>query len=165
MVRFLATLLAGALRPSPARRCFRALFPNRPSRFKKAAASLGIQEKPAAAPNDLHSKRSALGRRSGRGEKRDGEALQAVAAFRQSGGDPFVAAERAAWLYYLKGAYTEAEQAYTNAARLHSAALNPALGLLNVAEAMKDPKRIRAAAEAVMRMRAAELPRQYGGRQ
>jgi cytochrome c-type biogenesis protein CcmH/NrfG len=52
----------------------------------------------------------------------------------------------------LKGAYPEAEQAYGNANRLHSAALNPVLGLLNVAEAMKDGARIQRAAEAVLRV-------------
>jgi tetratricopeptide (TPR) repeat protein len=80
------------------------------------------------------------------------DALKQVAAYQQSGGDPFIASLRAGWLYYLKGAYAEAEQSYATANRLHPGALNPVLGLLNVAEAMKDQTRIQRTAEAVLRV-------------
>ena len=87
-----------------------------------------------------------------------------MVAYQQSGGDAFVASERAGWLYYLKGAYPEAERAYLNANKLHAAALNPVLGLLNVAEAMKDKGRMRWAAEAVLKADPSKLSGQYGGR-
>ena len=63
--------------------------------------------------------------------------LKEVAAFQKSGGDAFVASVRSGWLYYLKGAHSEAEQSYGNANRIHPTAMNPVIGLLNVAEAMK----------------------------
>ena len=154
MIRFLATLLAGAALALCSAAVFPRIVPHSPVAVQNAAASLGIQQKPAATTPGISFTQTGPLSSAAQAEsnKKYDEALQAVIAFRQSGGDAFVAAERMGWLYYLKGAYPEAEQAYTAATRLHSAALNPALGLLNVAEAMKDGRRIRAAADAVMRI-------------
>lgn len=158
MIRSLALLLIGFLGGVVYDKFLPQAVPATPAVIQNVAASLGLKEAPSAAPVALvapaaYASTGPLSASIQAEKSKDyDEALKQVAAYQQAGGDPFVAAVRAGWLYYLKGAYPEAEQAYANAYRMHSAALNPVLGLLNVAEAMKDPARIQRAAEAVLRI-------------
>ena len=80
------------------------------------------------------------------------EALKQLAGFQKEGGDPFMTAMRSGWLCNLKGNYPQAEQAYNAASKVQPTAINPLLGLLTVAQAMQDPKRIEHAAEALFRI-------------
>ena len=80
------------------------------------------------------------------------EALKQVLAFQRAGGDSFMSSLRSGWLCYLKAAYPEAEQNYANASKLQPTAINPVLGLLTVAQATKDGKKIERAAEAVLKV-------------
>jgi tetratricopeptide (TPR) repeat protein len=79
------------------------------------------------------------------------DALTEVLAYEQQGGDPFMAAERFAWLSFLAADYAKAEQAYARARQLQPAAINPLLGLLSVAMGQKDGKKIERAAEDILR--------------
>jgi len=152
MMRFLLTLVAGAVLGLLGESLFTRVLPKAPASVRSAAASMGIQEKPAVAPVNYALTGPLSGSIQAETNKKYDEALHAVLTYEQSGGDPFVASERAGWLYYLKGSYPEAERAYMNANKLHAAALNPVLGLLNVAEAMKDKSKIRWAADAVLKV-------------
>ncbi len=78
------------------------------------------------------------------------EALKQVTAYQQQGGDKFLATMRTGWLYYLKQDYAKALAFYTAANQMQPAALNPLLGLLNVAQAQNDPLKIQAASDAVL---------------
>ncbi len=80
------------------------------------------------------------------------EALRQLAAYQKEGGDPFMTAMRSGWLCYLKGSHAQAEQSYTAASKVQPTAINPLLGMLTVAQALQDPKRIERAAEAVFRI-------------
>jgi tetratricopeptide (TPR) repeat protein len=152
MIRLLVTLLIGAVLGLVGESVFTSVLPKAPASVRSAAASLGIQEKAPAPPVHYTLTGPLSGSIQAETNKKYEEAIQEVITYQQSGGDAFVASERAGWLYYLKGAYPEAERAYLNANRLHPAALNPILGLLNVAEAMKDKNAIRRAAEAVLKV-------------
>jgi tetratricopeptide (TPR) repeat protein len=152
MIRLLVTLLAGAVLGLVGEALLTGALPKAPASMRSAAASLGIPEKPAAAPVNYTLTGPLSGSIQAETNRKYDEALQAVITYQQSGGDAFVASERAGWLYYLKGAYAEAGRAYLEANRVHPAALNPILGLLNVAEATKDKSGIRRAAEAVLKV-------------
>jgi len=152
MIRFLATLLLGAAFGIAVERMFPQFLPHTPAALQNAAASIGIKENPSAAAANYALSGPLSSSIKAETSKKYDDALKEVFAFQQAGGDPFVASLRAGWLYYLKGAYPEAEQAYANANRLHTGALNPVLGLLNVAEATKDGMKIQRMAEAVLRI-------------
>jgi tetratricopeptide (TPR) repeat protein len=79
-------------------------------------------------------------------------AIRQLTGFQQAGGDLFLFNLRAGWLYYLKRDETNARERYNEAARLQPSALNPLLGLLNVAEAGADTTEIRKAVEGVLRV-------------
>ncbi len=79
-------------------------------------------------------------------------ALRQLAGYPQAGGDPFLFNLRAGWLYYLQGDYPAARVAYAKAAQLRPSALNPLLGLLNVAEAKGDATETRKAVDGVLRV-------------
>jgi tetratricopeptide (TPR) repeat protein len=79
------------------------------------------------------------------------EAISELRAYDQQGGDPFFTAERSGWLNYLAGNYAVAEQAYARARQIQPTALNPLLGLLSVAQAQKDARKIERAAEDLLR--------------
>jgi tetratricopeptide (TPR) repeat protein len=83
------------------------------------------------------------------GKKYD-EAIADAIAYQEAGGNPFLASERLGWLNYLKGNYTQAEQYYGVASRAIPTAINPLLGLLNTAEAQKDPQKIERAAGSLL---------------
>ena len=83
------------------------------------------------------------------GKKYD-DAIADVVAYQQAGGDPFLAAERLGWLNYEKGDYAHAEEYYGVASRAIPTAINPLLGLLNTAEAQKDPRKIERAAGSLL---------------
>lgn len=152
MFRFLATLLAGAALALAGQTLFPALLPHSPAVVKSAAAAIGVKEKPPVVPSNYVLSGPLSASIQAETNKKYEEALKEVAAYQKSGGDAFVASLRAGWLYYLKGAYPEAEQSYANANRVQPLAINPVLGLLTVAEAMKDGKRIQRAAEAVLKL-------------
>ena len=152
MLRFLATLLAGAALVLAGQSLFPALLPHSPAVVRNATASVGIKEKPSATPGNYVLSGPLSGSIQAETNKKYDDALKEVSAYQKSGGDPFVASLRAGWLFYLKGAYPEAEQSYANANRLHPTAMNALLGLLTVAEAMKDGKRIQRAAEAMLKI-------------
>ncbi len=80
------------------------------------------------------------------------EAVQQTAAWRQAGGDLYVATLRAAWLHYCSQDYARAATLYHQAAQQQPTAMNPALGLLATAQAMRDGAKIQAAAERVLRV-------------
>lgn len=77
-------------------------------------------------------------------------AIADVRAFQQAGGDPFLASERLGWLSYSSGDYGAAEQFYGLASRVIPTAINPLLGLLNTAQAQKDPAKIERAAGSLL---------------
>jgi tetratricopeptide (TPR) repeat protein len=77
-------------------------------------------------------------------------ALTQITAWQQAGGNPFLANLRAGWLYYLKKDYAAATKAYTEAERLQPDAVNPLLGLLNVAQAQGKATAINQAVENVL---------------
>jgi tetratricopeptide (TPR) repeat protein len=79
------------------------------------------------------------------------EAINELRAYDQQGGDPFFTAERSGWLNYLAGNYSIAEQAYARAKQIQPTAINPMLGLLLVAQAQKDARKIERAAEDILR--------------
>ena len=83
-------------------------------------------------------------------DKKYDVALVAVTAYQKEGGDTFLATERTGWLRYLNGDYVQAESAYIAASRLQSSAINPLLGMLNIAQAQKDAKKTESAAQAVL---------------
>ncbi|MCE0497185.1 MAG: hypothetical protein LV481_04475 [Methylacidiphilales bacterium] len=78
-------------------------------------------------------------------------ALTQLAAWRQAGGNPFLASLRAGWLHYLKKDYASADNDYTDAERLQPSAINPLLGLLNVAQARGDAAAVNKAVQDVLR--------------
>jgi len=80
------------------------------------------------------------------------EAINELRAYDQKGGEPFLTAERSGWLNYLAGSFSTAEQAYARAKLLQPTAINPLLGLLSVAQAQKDGKKIERAAEDILRV-------------
>jgi tetratricopeptide (TPR) repeat protein len=80
------------------------------------------------------------------------DALNEVRAYEQQGGDLFLAAERTGWLNYLAADFAKAEQAYGRARQMQSSAINPLLGLLSVAGAQNDGKKIEHAAEDILRV-------------
>ena len=79
------------------------------------------------------------------------DAIAELRAYDQLGGDPFLTAERSGWLNYLAGDYAKAEQAYARAKQIQSTAINPLLGLLTVAQAQRDGKKIERAVEDILR--------------
>jgi tetratricopeptide (TPR) repeat protein len=79
-------------------------------------------------------------------------AIRQLVDFQQTGGDPFLFDLRAGWLYYLKRDNAKARECYNEAARLQPSAINPLLGLLNVAEAGGDATEIRKAVDGVLRV-------------
>jgi len=78
-------------------------------------------------------------------------AMSQLTAYQQAGGDPFLTSLRAGWLYCLKQDYPNAVKSYTEAERLQPSAINPLLGLLNIAQAQGDPSAIQKAVEDVLR--------------
>lgn len=79
-------------------------------------------------------------------------ALRQLTGFQQAGGDHFLFNLRAGWLCYLDQDYPNAGDHYNEAARLQPSAINPLLGLLNVAQARADAAEIRKAVDAVLRV-------------
>lgn len=79
-------------------------------------------------------------------------ALDKLMTYAKSGGDPYLSNLRAGWLNYSLKKYDEAGRFYATAARLQTSALNPRLGLLNVAQAKGDVATATAAADAVLKI-------------
>lgn len=67
-------------------------------------------------------------------------ALESVLAFKNAGGETYLAAVRAGWLSYLKQDYTKAIQYYTTAAKQEPRAITPHLGMMNVYQAQMKPE-------------------------
>ena len=79
-------------------------------------------------------------------------ALRSMQAFKEKGGDGFLASLRIGWLKYQSGQYNQAESAYARAQALKPTSLNAALGLLNAVQAQLDPRKTALAAEGVLKV-------------
>ena len=80
------------------------------------------------------------------------EALKHTAAWKQAGGDLYMATLRSAWLHCQKQDYPKAALLYSQAAAQQPAAITPLLGLLTAAQGMNESAKIIAAAERVLRV-------------
>lgn len=80
------------------------------------------------------------------------QAMEKLMAYAKGGGDSYLANLRAGWLNYSAQKYEDAARYYTTAAKLQPNALNPRLGLLNVAQAKSDVAAATATADAVLKI-------------
>jgi tetratricopeptide (TPR) repeat protein len=79
-------------------------------------------------------------------------AIDSVLAFKNAGGETYLAAVRAGWLSYLNKDYTKAVQYYTTAAKQEPRALTPHLGMMNVFQAQTQPEDTLRAAREVLKI-------------
>lgn len=79
-------------------------------------------------------------------------ALESVLAFKNAGGETYLAAVRAGWLSYLNKDYTRAVQYYTTAAKQEPRALTPHLGMMNVYQAQNKPDDVLRSAREVLKI-------------
>jgi len=79
-------------------------------------------------------------------------ALDSVLAFKNAGGETYLASVRAGWLSYLKQDYTKAIQYYTTAAKQEPRAITPHLGMMNVYQAQMKPDDVLRAAREVLKI-------------
>ena len=79
-------------------------------------------------------------------------ALKQVSGFVQNGGDPFMAALRTGWLFYLSADYRKAEASYAKALQLQPTSVNALLGALNAVRAQLDPAKTERAAQALLQV-------------
>ena len=79
-------------------------------------------------------------------------ALKSVQAYKEKGGDTFLASLRMGWLHYQNAQYPQAENFYAKAQSLKPPSLNAALGYLNAVQAQLDPRKTAQAAESVLKV-------------
>ncbi|MDB6007243.1 MAG: hypothetical protein JWR15_4230 [Prosthecobacter sp.] len=79
-------------------------------------------------------------------------ALESVLAYKNAGGETYLAAVRAGWLSYLNQDYVKAIQYYTTAAKQEPRATTPHLGMMNVYHAQSKPDDILRAAREVLKI-------------
>jgi tetratricopeptide (TPR) repeat protein len=79
-------------------------------------------------------------------------ALESVLAFKNAGGETYLAAVRAGWLSYLNKDYTKAVQYYITAAKQEPRALTPHLGMMYTHLAEVQPENALRAAREVLRI-------------
>ncbi|MCX6853021.1 MAG: tetratricopeptide repeat protein [Verrucomicrobia bacterium] len=79
-------------------------------------------------------------------------AIESVLAFKNAGGETYLAAVRAGWLSYLNKDYTKAVQYYTTAAKQEPRALTPHLGMMSVYQALNKPEDVLRAAREVLKI-------------
>ena len=79
-------------------------------------------------------------------------AIESVLAFKNAGGETYLAAVRAGWLSYLNKDYTKAIQYYTTAAKQEPRALTPHLGMMNVYLAQNKPEDVLREAREVLKI-------------
>jgi tetratricopeptide (TPR) repeat protein len=79
-------------------------------------------------------------------------ALESVLAFKNAGGETYLAAVRAGWLSYLNKDYTKAVQYYITAAKQEPRALTPHLGMMNVYQAQNKPEDVLRSAREVLKI-------------
>jgi tetratricopeptide (TPR) repeat protein len=79
-------------------------------------------------------------------------AIESVLAFKNAGGETYLAAVRAGWLSYLNKDYTKAVQYYTTAAKQEPRALTPHLGMMNVYQAQNEPEDVLREAKEVLKI-------------
>lgn len=79
-------------------------------------------------------------------------AMEKVTACAKHGGDAYMANLRSGWLCYSARKHDEASRCYDAAANLQPNALNPRLGLLNIAQAKNDGAAAILAAETVLKI-------------
>jgi tetratricopeptide (TPR) repeat protein len=79
-------------------------------------------------------------------------AMEKLMTYAKNGGDTYLANLRAGWLNYSEKKYDDAGRFYATASKLQANALNPRLGLLNVAQAKGDVANATAAADAVLKI-------------
>lgn len=79
-------------------------------------------------------------------------ALDSVMAFKNAGGETYLASVRAGWLSYLKQDYVKAIQYYTTAAKQEPRAITPHLGMMNVYQAQMKPEDVLREAREVLKI-------------
>ncbi|MBB5034186.1 tetratricopeptide repeat protein [Prosthecobacter vanneervenii] len=79
-------------------------------------------------------------------------ALDSVMAFKNAGGETYLASVRAGWLSYLKQDYVKAIQYYTTAAKQEPRAITPHLGMMNVYQAQIKPEDVLREAREVLKI-------------
>lgn len=79
-------------------------------------------------------------------------ALESVLAFKNAGGETYLAAVRAGWLSYLNTDYVKAIQYYSTAAKQEPRAITPHLGMMNVYQAQSKPEDTLRAAREVLKI-------------
>lgn len=80
------------------------------------------------------------------------EAINNLVMYQKSDGDKFLSLIRYAWLSYLKNDYIKAEEIYLAAQKIEPSSINCAIGLLDVAQGVKDETKIKRAAEGLVRL-------------
>ncbi|MFZ2277711.1 MAG: tetratricopeptide repeat protein [Prosthecobacter sp.] len=79
-------------------------------------------------------------------------AIESVLAFKNAGGETYLAAVRTGWLSYLNKDYIKAVQYYTTASKQEPRALTPHLGMMNVFLAQTQPEDALRAAREVLKI-------------
>ncbi len=79
-------------------------------------------------------------------------AIESVLAFKNAGGETYLAAVRAGWLSYLNKDHTKAVQYYTTAAKQEPRALTPHLGMMSVYQAQNKPEDVLRLAREVLKI-------------
>ncbi|MBU6326089.1 MAG: hypothetical protein KGQ89_00525 [Verrucomicrobia bacterium] len=80
------------------------------------------------------------------------KALEQLMLYQKADGDKFLSSLRYGWLCYLKQDYEKAETGYNSALKIEHSSLNAAVGLLDVAQMLKDKEKIKRAAEGILRI-------------
>lgn len=80
------------------------------------------------------------------------KALEQLMLYQKADGDKFLSSLRYGWLYYLKQDYEKAETGYNSALKIEHSSLNAAVGLLDIAQVLKDKDKIKRAADAILRI-------------
>jgi tetratricopeptide (TPR) repeat protein len=79
-------------------------------------------------------------------------ALDSVMAFKNAGGETYLAAVRAGWLSYLNQDYAKAIQYYATAAKQEPRAITPHLGMMYVYQAETKPEEVLRATREVLKI-------------
>lgn len=80
------------------------------------------------------------------------EAIKNLVMYQKTDGDKFLSLIRYAWLSYLKNDYIKAEETYLAAQKIEPSSINCAIGLLDVAQGVKDEVKIKRTAEGLVRL-------------
>lgn len=114
------------------------------------AINATLPQSPAPAPDAATLSKSWKASLDAETDKNYNEALHQVTDYYREGGDMFLSLLRSGWLYYLDKNYGKAQEQYSLASRMQPMAINPLLGLLNIAQARNDVSGIRLAAGSLL---------------